>query len=98
MRFGAGLSGWLAAAVLATIPGLVAAQSGWEVDLAAEIDLAKGCKIAFLSHVVERKVDNKDLVMAKAHCEDRRVFDAMRPDAFEPFRFNECQADSAQSC
>lgn len=89
---------WMAAALLATGPDLAAAQAGWEVDLAAEIDLVEGCKVAYLSHVVEREVAGKDVVMVKAHCEDQRVFDAMRPDAFEPFQFNECQPDAAQSC
>ena len=64
----------------------------------AEHDLARQCKVAYLSHVVERTVDGKKLVMAKAHCEDKRVFDAMRPDEFEPFQFNECQPESAQGC
>lgn len=74
------------------------AQSGWEDDLAMEIDLAEHCKVAYFSHVVERTVEGRKLVMAKAHCEDQRVFDAMRPDEFEPFRFNECQADTGTSC
>ena len=74
------------------------AQEGWEADLTAEIDLAVGCKVAYLSHVVERVVDGKHLVMAKAHCEDQRVFDAMRPDEFEAFRFNECEGDATTAC
>ena len=93
-----GLGIGMVAALLAASQGVAWAQAGWEVDLTAEIDLAKGCKVAYLSHVVERKVEGKELVMAKAHCEDQRVFDAMRPDAFQPFQFNECQPDAAQSC
>ncbi len=84
--------------ILAMAATSVRAQSDWESDLAMEIDLAVGCKVAFLSHVVERDVDGKRLVMAKAHCEDQRVFDAMRPDEFAAFRFNECQADTTKAC
>lgn len=73
-------------------------EAGWADELASEIDLAQKCTVAYLSHVVERDVDGKQLVMAKVHCVDQRVFDAMRPDASEPFRFNACQADSTQAC
>jgi hypothetical protein len=85
----------LSTAMLA-VPGWV--QSGWEADLTTEIDLAQGCKVAYLSHVVEHEVDCKRLVMAKAHCEDQRVFDAMRPDDLEAFRFNECEPDTTKAC
>ena len=83
---------------LAAAGAPASAQASWEADLTAEIDLAVGCKVAYLSHVVERVVDGKHLVMAKAHCEDLRVFDAMRSDDFEAFRFNECEADATKAC
>jgi hypothetical protein len=90
----------VATAWLATGGAIAAApaRAAWQEDLAAEIELQRSCKVAYLSHVVERTVDGKRLVMAKAHCEDRRVFDAMRPDELEPFRFNECQPETAQTC
>jgi len=88
---------WLAAGgAIAVAPA--PARAAWQDDLAAEIELQRSCKVAYLSHVVERTVDGKRLVMAKAHCEDRRVFDALRPDELEPFRFNECQPETAQTC
>jgi hypothetical protein len=93
-----GMKSMVVALTLAMTTAPVWAQSGWEADLAVEIDLAVGCKLAYLSHIVERQVDGKQLVMAKAHCEDQRVFDAMRPDAFEAFRFNECEADTTKAC
>ncbi len=74
------------------------AQSGWEDELGIEIDQAEKCHVAYLSHVVERDVGGKKLVMAKVHCDDQRVFDAMRPDEFEPFKFNACQPDTTQAC
>ena len=89
-------------ALLMVTLGLAAApawsQAGWQADLAAEIDLAVGCEVVYLSHVVERVVDGKQLVMAKVHCRDQRVFDAMRPDEFEAFRFNECEPDTTKAC
>jgi hypothetical protein len=79
-------------------PDPAAAQAGWEGDLTAEIELTEGCKVSYLSHVVERAVEGRQVVMAKAHCEDGRVFDVLRPDAFEPFQFNECQPEAGRSC
>lgn len=79
-------------------PATLRAQAGWQEDLVGEIELTRNCTVAFLSHVVERTIDGRQLVMAKAHCDDRRVFDAMRPDVGEPFRFNECQPDATQGC
>lgn len=85
-------------AVAVSGSGLALAQSSWENELAIEIAAAQHCKVAYYSHVVERVVKGKKLVMAKAHCDDERVFDAMRPDEIEPFRFNECQPDPARAC
>lgn len=88
----------LALAALLARPDPTAAQAGWQGDLAAEIELTEGCKVAYLSHVVERTVDGRQMVMAKAHCEDGRVFDVLRPDVFEPFQFNECQPEAGRGC
>ena len=88
-----------AALLLASIPPIAAAQSGWEQDLTAELELTRQCEVSYLSHVVERTIDGRKVVMAKAHCEDGRVFDAMRPDELEPFQLSECQpATGTQGC
>ncbi|MEK0084371.1 hypothetical protein [Benzoatithermus flavus] len=79
-------------------PAMLRAQADWQEDLAGEIGLTRNCTVAFLSHVVERTVDGRQLVMAKVHCDDERVFDALRPDVGEPFRFSECQPDATQGC
>ena len=74
------------------------AQAVWEAELTQQIALAEACEVAYLSHVVEREVDGRKLVLAKVHCVDRRVFDASRTDEFESFRFNECQAEATTAC
>lgn len=76
-----------------------AVLAAWQDDLAAEIHATKGCRVAYLSQVVERSVDGRQVVFAKAHCEDGRVFDATRTDLVEPFTFKECQpAAQPQAC
>jgi hypothetical protein len=74
-----------------------AAAAGWQDDLAEQLRLEHDCQLAFLSGVVERQVEGRALVIAKAHCEDGRVFDALQPDASEAFELNECTADE-QGC
>jgi len=75
------------------------ASAGWQEDLALELRVAKGCTVVFLSRVVERSVDGRQIVFAKAHCEDGRVFDASRTDPMMPFDFKECPPPSGpQAC
>lgn len=76
-----------------------AAAAAWQEDLAVELRAATGCRVAYLSQVVERMVDGRQVILAKAHCEDGRVFDASRTDAVAPFEFKECQpASQPQAC
>ena len=76
-----------------------AACAGWQEDLALEIRVAKACNVVYLSQVVERLVDGRQVIFAKAHCEDGRVFDATRTDVLAPFEFKECQPPTEpQAC
>ena len=81
-------------------PGaLVRAEPGWQDDLSAQAQLTLGCTVAFLSHVIDREIHGIPLVMAKVHCEDKRVFDASRGDVSLPFDFRPCQdRDEGQAC
>lgn len=75
------------------------ARAAWQDDLAVEIRAAEACTVAYLSQVVERMVDGRQVVLAKAHCEDGRVFDATRTSATAPFEFKACQpAGRPQAC
>jgi hypothetical protein len=74
------------------------AQSAWQAELAQEIVRAQACEVAYLSHVVERVVDGKQVIIAKVHCVDGRVFDASRMDELESFQFNECRAEATTAC
>lgn len=77
----------------------IAQETRWQDELAAEIKIAQSCDVAYLSQVVERTIEGRQLLMAKVHCQDRRVFDATRTDAFAPFDFKECAASTTtQAC
>jgi hypothetical protein len=73
---------------LATMPALAAVP--WQEKLAAQLEDEEGCVLTFLSQVIEREVDGRMTIIAKAHCEDKRAFDVFRDNANEPFQVKEC--------
>jgi hypothetical protein len=75
---------------LAAAP-VLAQQSGWQMLLTNRLDVEKVCEVQFYSGVVERMVGDKQVIIAKAHCRDKRAFDVTRNSQFEPFQIKECQ-------
>lgn len=98
MRAWHGIGRRLALGLLLAPSGAAWAQPSWQNDLGFELDFLHQCRIAYLSHVVERWIDGRHVVMAKAHCDDARVYDAMRPGDFEPFQLSECRTEDTQGC
>ena len=82
------------ALLLAAFP----AAADWREDLVVEIRSEHDCEVAYISHVVERNVDGRHVIMAKVHCLDQRSFDATRFDDREFFRFNECTRAKTEAC
>jgi len=73
------------------------ALAGWQDDLAAQLRWDHQCQVAFYSGVIERMVNGQQVVIAKAHCEDGRVFDAIQKNELEEFEINEC-TPKEQTC
>lgn len=89
------MSRLLPAALLITLAQ--PALADWQEELAAQLRWDEDCDVAFYSGVIERTVDGQQVVVAKAHCEDGRVFDAIQRDEFQDFELNECTPDE-QAC
>jgi hypothetical protein len=83
-----------AAALLAVASAALAA---WEEDLAAQLRWDYQCLVQYYSGVIERMVDGQLVVIAKAHCEDGRTFDAIQRDELEDFEITEC-TPTEQAC
>ena len=83
--------------LLATAALAPPAVADWQEDLAAQLRWDYECEVTFFSNVIERQVDGRPLVIAKAHCDDGRVFDATQRDEFEDFEINEC-TPKEQAC
>ena len=87
----------LAVPTLAALGLLVAvagwAQADWQAELADEILIMEDCEVSFLTQVIERTLDGREVILAKVHCVDGRTFDASRDDTFAAFSFAICEAE-----
>jgi len=85
--------------LLALVMAMIAwpAQAEWEEDLAAQLRWDHNCKVSFYSGVIERVIEGNLVVIAKAHCEDGRLFDATQRNELEEFEINEC-TPTEQAC
>jgi hypothetical protein len=83
-----------AAALLATSSPALA---DWQEDLAAQLRWDHECIVRFYSGVIERMIDNQMVVIANAHCEDGRTFDATQRNELEDFEITEC-TPTEQAC
>ena len=88
------LAGLLPAAVLAAASPALA---DWQEDLAAQLRWDHECVVRFYSGVIERMIDGEMVVIAKAHCEDGRTFDATQRNELEDFEITEC-TPTEQAC
>jgi hypothetical protein len=86
---------WLLALALMVIAS--PARANWEDDLAAQLRWDHNCVVEFYSGVIERLVEGNLVVIAKAHCEDGRTFDAIQNNELEEFEINEC-TPTEQAC
>jgi hypothetical protein len=73
------------------------ALASWQDDLSAQLRWDHNCQVSFYSGVIERMVNGQQVVIAKAHCEDGRTFDATQRNELEEFEINEC-TPKEQSC
>ena len=74
------------------------AAAQWQDELTRQIARDEGCEVSFLSHVIEREIDGRQIVMVKVHCTDERDFDALRDDKFKPFQFTACEQRNVETC
>lgn len=89
----------LAVLVLLGLPSAAQAdREDWAPALARQILEDHQCVVAFLSQVVERQVDGREMVIAKAHCEDDRAFDVYRLGRLTRFDITECERPNQETC
>ena len=86
------IGGGLMAVKLAIASGhSVAAVPAWQQTLMNLMASEHGCQVAYFTGVVERTIDGRQVLIARAHCEDGRAFDASRDDKSAPFVVRACQ-------
>ncbi len=69
------------------------AQTDWQGTLADEILIMEDCEVSFLTQMIERQIDGRQVILAKVHCTDGRTFDASRNDSFAAFDFSICEPE-----
>lgn len=93
--------GVLAGAVLCLISaGSVSADErvDWREIVTEDAWLQEACRVAYLSHIVERETESGRIVMVKVHCDDKRSFDAVQSGTDQPFTFSECTLREKTTC
>ena len=88
---------WLLGPAALLVAHAIPAQASWQDDLAAQLRWDQKCQVSFYSGVIERMVNGQQVVIAKAHCEDGRTFDAIQRNELEEFEINEC-TPKEQTC
>jgi hypothetical protein len=73
------------------------ARADWEEDLAAQLRWDYDCVVNFYSGVIERVIEGNRVIIAKAHCDDGRLFDAIQRNELEEFEITEC-TPTEQAC
>jgi NADPH-dependent 2,4-dienoyl-CoA reductase/sulfur reductase-like enzyme len=88
----AGRTGAALALVLLAAPFVASAQSApeWQRELAAQLMKEHGCQVNFLTNIQVKVVNGDQTVFARAHCMDKRDFDASRTDPAKPFKIEQC--------
>lgn len=91
---------WAMTAYCLAIPALMmhAAAQDWEMDLTDQLAADRQCEVAWIGEIVEKRVDDRQTVSAKAHCVDGRVFTAQRADMGQNFALVLCQDKDGNAC
>ncbi len=76
--------------ILAAAGPVSAAEPGWQTKLTRQLAAEEGCTVAFYSQISVVRQNGREIIAARAHCEDRRAFDATRISPAEVFDLREC--------
>ncbi|MEM1199010.1 MAG: hypothetical protein AAGI06_06830 [Pseudomonadota bacterium] len=78
----------LALAFCAGLAGPAQSEETWKVLLAQQLMAAEKCRLNYLTDVSESDTDG---IKAKAHCEDKRSFDAILAPGKNRFEISACK-------
>jgi len=75
---------------LLTVP----ANADWQDDLQRQLRDDYNCDIVYLSRLEVRDVDGREVIFMRAHCTDKRSFDASRQNEAERFPIKACDVQA----
>jgi hypothetical protein len=70
------------------------AHADWQSDLQRQLKEEQNCEIAYLSRLEVRTVEGHQVVFVRAHCNDKRSFDASRQSETQKFVIKACDVQA----
>lgn len=95
------LAGALLAAFVLTGPGqrtLAADGEDWRRQLVDQLGEEQGCVVSFFSQVSVVREGDREIIAARAHCDDQRAFDVTRTSPATVFELQPCQSAEERTC
>ena len=85
--------GGVAFALFAAIFAVVAVADtpDWQGDLSRQLLAEKDCELNYLTDIKNFELLGKPTIEARAHCKDKRAFDATRSGNVKQFELRSCQ-------
>jgi hypothetical protein len=78
------------AAGLSIVTPVFAEPPDWAPSLKKQLQAEKTCQFLYMLNLKEYKFLNHDVIEARVHCEDGRVFDVIRRSPDTRFEIKEC--------
>ncbi|WP_119169100.1 hypothetical protein [Algihabitans albus] len=95
------VAGVLLSALVLTLPmGGSSAADGedWRQQLVDQLAEEEGCVVSFFSQVSVVRQDGREIIAARAHCDDRRAFDVTRISPATAFDLQACDTSEERTC
>lgn len=68
-----------------------AEEAAWQVDLREQLLAEKSCELNYLTDSKTYELLGKTTVEARAHCKDKRAYDAIRSGNDKSFKLKSCE-------
>ena len=90
----------LSGAVSAVPAGEASAADGedWRQQLVDQLAEDEGCVVSFFSQVSVVRQDGREIIAARAHCDDQRAFDVSRTSPETAFELQACETSEERTC
>lgn len=87
------------AAFAVVAPSLsIAADEDWRKQLVDQLVEEESCVVSFFSQVSVIRQNDREIIAARAHCDDQRAFDVTRISPATTFDLRACETSDDRTC